>query len=404
MASFTILDVARLLDLDMLKPTSESSEEYPLICPYCGDKKGRASVCVSKNGKIKNTFHCFKCSTGYGYLELYADLTGIHGADCCKKAYWEIVKLLGMEGNKHQKKKNVERKDTEKERTMADKAIVDMTLRTLFFMLPIKEKHKKKLYARGLTDESIKKYMLCSVPVEYAERKALCRRLLKEGCILEGVPSFYQEDNGDWNLNLYEKIAGIICPVFDADGFIRGFQIRLDKPVENCKYIWGSSRKQKNGVSSGSPAIFLGDKDAREVDVTEGILKAIVYHELTGNTVIGTPGIANIDAVMRTLDHMKSIQRVNEYYDMDKDMPVICRHDYGDKCKGCDALDGMECPKKIQKRSGIRKSRYKLINACKSRGLSVKKKQWDFDMDTGLWLENWKGIDDYEWHKKKKGE
>ncbi len=67
-----------------------SAQEFPVECPYCGDTRGKCSFCVSKNGEIKNVFHCFHCGQGGNMLTLYADIMGFYGADRCKEAYQDI--------------------------------------------------------------------------------------------------------------------------------------------------------------------------------------------------------------------------------------------------------------------------------------------------------------------------
>lgn len=73
-------------------------------------------------------------------------------------------------------------------------------------------------------------------------------------------------------------------------GKIQGFQIRLDHVVEGRKYIWLSSVKFKNGVSSGSPVHVIGDLNASEVYLTEGALKGTIAHFLSGDTFVCVAG------------------------------------------------------------------------------------------------------------------
>lgn len=392
MAEFDISDVSDLLGLERIAGKNKKTE-FSIICPYCGDKRGKMNLCMSKSGKEKNTFHCYACSTAGNMLGLYADMKGITGQDRFKEAYQKILESLNI--NPERRRTNII--ETDDAQYAADEAICDRTLRALFKMLPLKEKHKKHLMDRGLTQEQISMYMLKSVPTDTAEKKALCRRLLKSGHKLYGVPPFYQDENGEWTMKTYPRIAGITCPVI-MNGHVLAFQIRLDKDFDGRKYIWASSRGEKNGVSSGSPAILLGSRYDTKVVITEGILKAIIYHCFTGNTVIGTPGISNIDAVFRCIRLMPNIQTAKEAYDMDKYMPVDCRHDCGEKCSECSSISGEECIHKVRKRKQIEQEKNKLLDRCRKYGLSVTDETWDYDESTGLWKENWKGIDDYHKH------
>lgn len=393
MSQFNILDVAELLNLEMLQKEKKGTE-FSIVCPYCGDKRGKMSLCISKNNKEKNTYHCYHCNSAGNMLGLYADLKGISGGNRFKEAYQTIGELI--DANPERNKKQVKIK-TDEAKFLADEAICDRTLRALFEMLPLKEKHKQNLLDRGMTEEEISMYMLKSVPTESAEKKAICRRLLSSGYKLYGVPPFFQDKNGDWTMKTYPRMAGIICPVIQC-GYVVGFQIRLDKVLSGRKYIWASSKGEKSGISSGSPATLLGDKYDTNVVITEGILKAMVYHCFTGNTVIGTPGIANINSVFSCIKRMPNVKTVTEAYDMDKYMPVDCRRDCGEKCKDCDGGMGSNCAKKVKKRNTILQEKDKLLDRCKTYGLKATDMKWDYDVNTGCWMEQFKGIDDYYQH------
>ena len=89
---FTIKEVAWLLSIRCLDGGSD--QEFPVECPYCGDTRGKCSFCISKNGEIKNVFHCFHCGQGGNMLTLYADIMGLYGEDRCKTAYQEIKNRL----------------------------------------------------------------------------------------------------------------------------------------------------------------------------------------------------------------------------------------------------------------------------------------------------------------------
>ena len=64
------------------------------------------------------------------------------------------------------------------------------------------------------------------------DSQQIARRLIKEGFRLEGVPSFYINWEGNWDLNFYEGNRGYLCPVYTVDKYLAGFQIRLDHPKE----------------------------------------------------------------------------------------------------------------------------------------------------------------------------
>ena len=87
-----------------------------------------------------------------------------------------------------------------------------------------------------------------------------------------------QERDNTYGIQFHKKASGILIPVCALDGRVEGFQIRLDHPIEDKKYIWFSSSNQFRGASIGGPVHFIGNPAAKTVYVTEGALKANVAH------------------------------------------------------------------------------------------------------------------------------
>ncbi len=50
---------------------------------------------------------------------------------------------------------------------------------------------------------------------------------------MQGVPGFYQLENGDWSVKFTEKTSGILIPAREIDGLIHGAQILLDVPIKD---------------------------------------------------------------------------------------------------------------------------------------------------------------------------
>ena len=84
--------------------------------------------------------------------------------------------------------------------------------------------------------EQIQKNGYKSTPV-FGFRK-LTERLIEAGCTVEGVPGFYQEEDGAWSIRFKRKCSGFLIPVRTIEGYIVGMQIRLDYPFDHTKYIW----------------------------------------------------------------------------------------------------------------------------------------------------------------------
>lgn len=396
---FTITDVGTLLGVQKLPGGNEDS--YNVVCPFCGDERGKCNFIVIKNGELVNVYHCFHCGAGGNMLTLYADLNGIYGANRYQRAYWKIQGELpmGRQECKMRQKRVILREKRCKEQLAepVDYKKRDAVYREMLKLLKLSYRHKEDLRRRGLTEDEISRMEQLGYRSTCAEDSvSIARRLIRSSCNLKGVPGFFVNRNGDWEIAFYKKNSGYLCPVWSFDGRLAAFQIRLDVPYQKRKYIWLSSAKLNKGCSPGSPVSLSGDPDAGRVFVTEGILKAEITHQRTGETYIGNPGVMNHKELRQMLIQLKErgLQEVVEANDMDKLMRLDCREDYGVACRTCDAY-GPECPKKKEKREQIRKGCLKLYEICEELSLSCSRAAWDTDGE-GMWQEQYKGIDDWE--------
>lgn len=396
---FTITDVGALLGVQRLPGGNEDS--YNVVCPFCGDERGKCNFIVIKNGELVNVYHCFHCGAGGNMLTLYADLNGIYGENRYQRAYWKIQEELpmGMQECKMREKRVLLREQRCKEQLAepADYEKRDAVYREMLKLLKLSYRHKEDLRRRGLTEEEISRMEQLGYRSICAEDSvSIARRLIKSGCSLKGVPGFFVNRNGDWEIAFYKKNSGYLCPVWSFDGRLAAFQIRLDVPYQKRKYIWLSSAKLNKGCSPGSPVSLSGDLDVRRVFVTEGILKAEITHQRTGETYIGNPGVMNHKELKQMLIQLKEqgLREVVEANDMDKLMRLDCHEDYGPECRTCNAYSP-ECPKKKEKREQIRKGCLKLYEICEELSLSCSRAAWDTDGE-GMWQGQYKGIDDWE--------
>lgn len=396
---FTITEVGALLGVQRLPGGNEDS--YNVVCPFCGDERGKCNFIVLKNGELVNVYHCFHCGAGGNMLTLYADLNGLYGENRYQRAYWKIQEELpmGMQECKMREKRVLLREKRCKEQLAepADYKERDAVYREMLKLLKLSYRHKEDLRRRGLTEEEISRMEQLGYKSTCAEDSvSIARRLIKSGCSLKGVPGFFVNRNGDWEIAFYKKNSGYLCPVWSFDGRLAAFQIRLDVPYQKRKYIWLSSAKLNKGCSPGCPVSLSGDPDAGRVFVTEGILKAEIAHQRTGETYIGNPGVMNHKELKQMLIQLKEqgLREVVEANDMDKLMRLDCHEDYGAACRTCNAY-GPECPKKKEKREQIRKGCLKLYEICEELSLSCSRAAWDTD-EEGMWQEQYKGIDDWE--------
>lgn len=393
---FTIADVADLFGIRRLE---NRRDEFRVVCPFCGDTRGKCSFCVCKDGEVKNVYHCFHCGASGNMLTLYAELKGLYGIDQYKEAYRQIRSELKKGVS------SIRQREYRKEKKALDPPqdlyYLDKVYRRMLTMLDLKEKHRADLLRRGLSESAVEQMKQAGYrSTQSSDSERIARKLLLEGYHLKGVPGFYVNRNGDWETAFYPANSGYLCPVYSAEGMLCGFQIRLDHPKDKRKYVWFTSSGLKGGTSSKSPASLSGTFSGSTIRVTEGILKAEIAYQMTGQAYIGVPGVSNYKGLQGILEMLKKkgLRTVLECYDMDKMLSLTCRQDYNETCRSCEKREGfvygMECPKKRQKRDMIRGGCLKLYEICEELGLQYRRITWDTDQN-GIWRENYKGIDDW---------
>jgi len=284
---FTIRQVAKTLDL-RIRYDNPDSGNMDIDCPFC-QKESKMNL-----NAAKNVYRCNYCGEKGGMLELYGKMYGVSNAD----AYRELCEVWACNKDTNPADSS---NPTPKQINRAASNTIHQTYSMLLSMLNLAKSHREQLLSRGLSQEQITEFNYKSVPAFGQQR--LCTKLLQSGCTLEGVPGFFRE-NGEWNVKL--KAPGILIPVRGIDGKIAGIQIRLDKPINNRKYIWFSSPDLDGGASSGAPVHFIGDPTAKRIFVTDGALKGAVAHILTGYTFVCLPGAKSLGGLNDLLLQLKS--------------------------------------------------------------------------------------------------
>lgn len=289
--SYDITDVVHLLQLRVRHKNSSSMD---VNCPFCGETKGKMNVNLQKN-----VFRCNRCDASGGMLELYGRLHAVSSAEANR----QIREALGK--GEYRTDYQVVHKEEPVEifnAELADADVIDRTYQEMLSLLTLNDKHQEDLKKRGLTKEQIKIQRYRSVPLFGI--KNMVQKLLESGQTVKGVPGFYEDHDGKWTINFTSKNSGILIPIRSMEGKIQGFQIRLDQVMEGRKYIWLSSVKFQNGVSSGSPVHVIGSLDAEQIYLTEGALKGTIAHYLSGDTFICVAGVnqyRNLKPVLETL-------------------------------------------------------------------------------------------------------
>ena len=305
---FSILDITDLLQL---KVRRRQPTNMDVDCPFCGHKKGKMNINLEKN-----VFRCNYCNESGGMIELYAKVFKISNA----QAYGEVCELLCCGKNAENIPQAVEKPyipDME-QLPRADLETRHQTYSIMLSQLILSPIHQKNLMDRGLTAEQIVRYGYKSTPVIGMDK--IISTIMAKECVIDGVPGFYTKKDNTYGIQFSKFSSGILIPVRSMDGRIEGFQIRLDHPKDDRKYIWFSSSNQFRGASIGGPVHFIGDPADETVYVTEGALKANVAHSLSRKTFVALAGVSHYKALEPVFSQLKEngTKQIIEAYDMDK--------------------------------------------------------------------------------------
>ena len=342
---FGIMDVVELLHLHIRRRQANS---VYVDCPFCNDRRGKMNV-----NYVKNVWRCNYCGEHGGMLALYASVNNTTNSD----AYREICDILqtdppwGYEAEKkyfgcagasngeprigssypdRAQETSAEVLEEVPQSKRASDQEIHQTYSLLLEMLSLTDRHRRHLRSpkRGLTDEQIDSLGYKSTPPVFLCR-SLTERLTAKGCTVQGVPGFYQLEDGNWSVKFNKRTAGILIPAKGLDGLIHGIQILLDVPLRNendppdkvgAKYIWFSSSTKYMGTTSGSPVHFVGNPFARTVYVTEGLLKADIALFLLNRSLVAISGANNVSRLdlLFTLLAQNGTELIVEAHDMDK--------------------------------------------------------------------------------------
>lgn len=330
-------------------------------CPEC-DGKGKLHINISTN-----QFRCNKCGYSGGMLDLYMMF---NNAPSHKDAHKEMLKFIGKDGYDHQlsikKTENAKTAERKQAEHKASPYNLDKTYRAFLSLCELKDKHLKELTSkkRGLNEAQIKAFGFKSAPTSFKEHRHIVKELLKEKCVLKGVPGFFIDNKGKWNFAFFDNCEGILTPVINLKKQVVGLQLRLDVPFKDketgkeTRFIWFSTPYKKNGTGSGSPVHITNRKHLKVIYLTEGPMKANIASMYSGKTFAAIAG-------------------VNCQTELEKFLKDV-------KAKGCETI--IDCFDMDYKHNPhVRKARRKLCQLVKKIGLKYVVLQWN---------DRYKGIDD----------
>ena len=301
---FSPRDVLNLLGI---YPNKEGGE-FQCNCPFHKDNGKHLSINLSKG-----TFKCWSssCNERGGIIQFYSKITG----KTSKEAYKDILNKLNINSSSfyEEKKRTLKKMNVKHEVPMKGLLERNAVYTALLDMLTLSDKHMQHLSKeRCLSKEYIEYRRYKSVPQGNEEQ--IAQALIAKGFNLAGIPGFHLNDKTQrWELKANKE--GILIPMINFNGYIQGFQIRRDNPPiingkVKGKYIWLSSKPKDeyDGYSMGcSSSSFFNFACNYKYDnvihkqvpliknemfaITEGPIKADIFYYLTGNNIIGIPGV-----------------------------------------------------------------------------------------------------------------
>lgn len=209
------------------------------------------------------------------------------------------------------------------------------------------------LTSRGFSCEELDELGYGSLPIKRVE---LCEKLARKFGGLKGVPGFWIDDRGVWQL---AGKSGILVPIRDRTGAIRGLKVRVDKPSSaSQKYLLLSSNPKAEGEGGkpkypgGTAAQVLAHwplgfpRGAKRVlpvlRWTEGEIKADLATAMTGEYTMSLPGVSAWRLGVE-ISREVGAKEVRLAFDSDKALPTNIEGDTSDAYKGdLEAEDLME--------------------------------------------------------------
>lgn len=325
---YSIIDVVLALGLTIRK---DNGVTLDVDCPFCSpnlsnghDGKGKLNIVIEKNFA-----HCCRCGYGGGMLKLYGYVRGCDE----KTAHKEMLQFVHRDSYEQVIKENkakflaAQKKSTDLSKR-APNSVLDKTFRALLNELTLSTKHLNALTSpkRGLTIDTIKGQGYKTVPTRYEDRIKVTNSLLRKGCQLEGVPGFYINKKGYWDISTNYYFEGFFVPYVNPKKQVVGLQICLDNPNDGNKYMWLSSKNKLRGVTSGSPIHITSTRIPKTLFLTEGALKANIASRYSGKVFMAIAGVNNQKNIAEYFKLMRylGVKRIVDCFDTDcKDNPQV---------------------------------------------------------------------------------
>ena len=278
-------------------------------CPVCN---GARKDC--RQSKLTGLVHCLHSEANppdYIFFSLdkqgfgmWAEKAAAEAASQQQREEWrqqrQLERQQRLDAERHQRSQLLSEPDRDRE------------IRKLLAQLDLWPRHRENLRQRGLSDEQIQVGMFRSVGQRQKLETEISHRLA--GVNIDGR-----------SLTNYQ--AGLLCPIWNPQRQIIGWQLRLDN-ADNGKYRWPTSvsEKRPNGptahltngelpITCCRPSLPLicshpsGEPQNKGPLLVEGILKPQITAQLSGRITIGAAGgnfASSREQVKATLAELKA--------------------------------------------------------------------------------------------------
>lgn len=205
---FNILNVAEKNNIKIVSKAKNGGDRYIGICPFCDDTTGHLYLTI-RDHRYYNVFKCVKCGETGSAISLHSRLRNLTN----KEAFSDLLNKDSSSELVHFAKKEEKQNKLIIQNKSAPVEVLNNTYSKFLDKLILLKKHGNDLLKRGLSRKDISNGRYKSLPSNRADRISICEELIKEGCVLKGVPGFFINPLGSKNISKYpymEKVLNLL--------------------------------------------------------------------------------------------------------------------------------------------------------------------------------------------------